>query len=44
LSVTVTHHLQKSPSAQRFRHLADKDEAAGSSPARPTTDLDQRKC
>jgi hypothetical protein len=27
-----------------YRHLADKDEAGGSSPPRPTTKSDQQKC
>ena len=27
-----------------YRHLVDKDEAGGSSPPRPTTSPDQRKC
>jgi hypothetical protein len=33
---TVEHDLEERSSAQRFPAFADKDEAAGSSPARPT--------
>jgi hypothetical protein len=43
LASTVGSDLRERPSAQRLPHSADKDEAGGSSPPRPTAGPDQRK-
>ena len=42
LASTVGSHRRERPSAQRLPHSADKDEAGGSSPPRPTAGPDQR--
>jgi hypothetical protein len=43
LAPTVGSDLRERRSAQRLPHSADKDEAGGSSPPRPTAGPDQRK-
>jgi hypothetical protein len=43
LAPTVGSDLRERRSAQRLPHSADKDEAKGSSPPRPTAGPDQRK-